>query len=410
MEKTSPPKEVYVLFTSKWPSATWTPVQINIGGELVAWADAEAAGAVEFVQGSRNDLNVNGQPYRRHRHLGTRPGGESDSNQSGTAYRLLETGYNVLSSQLPPNAQHAEFSPLRNFPMTRDEAESLARKHVTRHLAQLGVRLTCQIVTQNGREFGEPVATISGYEFTRQEGVATFKAEQTLPLTWIDEAGDAATPPAREDPPAKKEPQDDDSTDPDSGQTGPGPERGQPPVIAMVVRYEGTGAAIIPTGNRDGATCELVEWLDGRNDVAPDGNVKRLRDWLTERGYAPEFPAWQWLDKGHGPRRRREVYRLNGSIHSLYDTTIDTNFLQQMYQELRPSQLPEAERAALFRAKAMAGEGPFEPCRECPKVKHCPFGWGACDRKAEHAKAKMAGQARYQRDANSPGPWSAGPG
>jgi len=161
-----------------------------------------------------------------------------------------------------------------------------------------------------------------------------------------DKAGDADTPPAPEDPPAKEEPRDNDTT------TGPARQ------IVMVVRYQGTGVSVTPTGPWAGATCELVRWEDGRDNIPPDDNPKRLRDLLALQGYLPEFREWHWLDKGHGPRRRREVYRYNGATEP-YDETIDANFLREMYEDLKPDQLPEAERAALYKAKALAGEGPF---------------------------------------------------
>jgi len=79
-----------------------------------------------------------------------------------------------------------------------------------------------------------------------------------------------------------------------------------------------------------------------------------------------------------------------------YDETIDANFLQRMYEEMKPPSLPEADRAALYKSKALAGEGPFAACRDCPKVQACPYGWGACQRKAEYARAKHANKSCYQ--------------
>ena len=232
------------------------------------------------------------------------------------------------------------------------------------------------------------------------EAIADIKA--TLEAQVHSEAGDADTPPAPESPPAKEEPASDDTTNAAGGQIQPGnghdieaAEPQRPPVIAMVVRYQGTGAMVIPTGPYDGATDELVQWHDGRSDRPPDKNVARLRNWLRERGYRESWPEWEWLDRGHGPRRRREIYRLNGHTGVMAPDSdryplapVNWDFLRQFAKEHARPELPEADRRALYKAKALAGEPHFEACPDCPHVQNCPYGWAACDRKAEFARER----------------------
>ena len=205
-----------------------------------------------------------------------------------------------------------------------------------------------------------------------EEAVADITATLQAQVNGDEEV---STPPPPEDPPTKEDHVQDDTT--------PRPDR----QVVMVVRYQGTGSEVIPTGSWDGATAELVEWHNGRSDVAPDSNVKRLRDWLLDRGYQPDYPQWQWLDRGHGPRRRREVYRLNGAGHSHYDT-IDHAALRRFAEENPLPRLSDEERLALYKGKALAGDEHFEACPDCPLVQDCPNGWGACDRKAELARKR----------------------
>ena len=199
-------------------------------------------------------------------------------------------------------------------------------------------------------------------------------------------AGDAPTSPAPEHPPAKEEPELDNTTDPAEEQAV---STALPPAIVLTVRYQGTGASIIPTGQFQGSTAELVDWRDGRNDRPPDQNIERLRLWLEGRGYQPSYPEWEWLDRGHGPRRRREVYRLNGTHQDHGYETVDWNALRRFAQQNPIPRLGDEERLALYKSKALAGEGVFAPCRECPQVEACPHGWGACDRKRAWATERQ---------------------
>ena len=228
------------------------------------------------------------------------------------------------------------------------------------------------------------------------EVVAEIRAELEAELEALQsEAGHAATPPAPKDPPANEEPANDNTTAAARGQLDARPE------VALIVKYQGTGASVTPTGPFDGATCELVGYEhNGQEAIPPDDNPKRMRDWLKLEGYHPHYPDWKWLDRGHGPRRRREVYRYNGASNDVYDEVIDAEFLRQMYEESQSPRLAEAERAALYRRKALAGEGVFAPCRECPLVQACPHGWGACDRKAAAAQARNAEIGRSRSNKN----------
>ena len=222
------------------------------------------------------------------------------------------------------------------------------------------------------------------------EALADIKAELEAQLQ--DEAGDAATPPAPEDPPAKEESSSNDTIDLGNGQSG----LETRPEIVLTVQYMGTGAAITPTGEYPGATCKLVGYRDGRTSRPPDKNVARLRLWLKQIGYEPHYPGWAWLKRGAPPRERREAYRYVGAANDLYDETLDCNALRQLARENPPSRLSEVERLALYKRKAFAGEGPFAACPGCPQIDNCPHGWGACDRKAAFLKAKKAGQPRYE--------------
>jgi len=198
------------------------------------------------------------------------------------------------------------------------------------------------------------------------------------------EAGDVGISPASDEPPAKSLGTDDDTTEPDPGQT----EAELPREIAMTILYHGTGQSIIPTGPRLGSTCPLVKYeRDGQEARPPDDNPARLRQRLYDQGYKPVYPEWQYLDRG-SPRRRREVYRLNGD-DGLHYETMDLDLLRQWHRENPLSTLSDDERLELYREKALAGETPFEACRECPLVAKCPHGYGACDRKRALASERQ---------------------
>ena len=358
-------------------------VGISLNGKPVDWADAP-------VEWDGDLLLVDGLPYRwEHRRDSRR---YEDWIYYSDGYRI-QVGWQVLLSS-PLNPQ-----PHPNMPhptWDREEAETNARYYVTKNRSAYNSKMTGQVVWQERPGvYGDPVAICDGAEYTRHDaGLAVLRGE-LLPFTYTDdEVGDAATPPTSEDPPAKEEPGTDNTTDPDGGQ----PDTDPPPTIVLEVRYQGTGASIIPTGEYLGSTAELVKWYDGRANRPPDDNVERLRLWLKERGYRLQVEKLKWLDKGHGPRRRREVYRLKrvarGHGRRKAYETIDRNYLRQYARENPIPRLPEAERLALYREKALAGEGAFAHCRDCPLVRNCPHQWGACDRKAEIARAKRAGRER----------------
>ena len=247
-----------------------------------------------------------------------------------------------------------------------------------------------QLEENGGAPYTYTLANVDDAERVLEERRAEVEAEINFGTTPEpdDEAGDAATPPASESPPAEEEPAEDDTTDTGSGQDGNGP----PPTVVLTVLYEGTGQSVIPTGPRLGATCPLVGYNDGRHDRPPDKNVARLRLWLQERGYQPSFTEWKWLDRGPGPRRRREVYRLNGDAG--YDV-IDQDFLRQYAKENQPPgrDLSEAERLERYREGALAGRAPWQICPDCPDLHNCPTGYQACERRQAWVE-----QRRRQRE------------
>ena len=389
MEKTIPPNAPRrVTVISKAPvyaddsrtryadSPKWEKVAIALDGAFVDWADAP-------VEQDGDMLLVNGLPYRKEyqRESKRHDGWDYISD----TYRL-QIGWRVFYEYA--TEQGRQMLPALSSPHpteTFDEAAQDTRKTVTHYLTTSRSRLVTEIRWQHGSEFGEPVARLDGHNYTRQEAAAAFLSGEWLPFDWDKhETGDAATPPASESPPAEEEPAKDDTTDAGSGQDGKGP----PPTIVLTVRYQGTGQAVIPTGEYLGATCKLTGYADGRHDRPPDTNVARLRFWLKERGYEPSFPEWKWYDKGHGPRRRREVYRLNGTTD--YDV-IDRDFLRQYAKENQPPgrDLSEAERLERYREGALAGRAPWQICPDCPDLHNCPTQYQACERRQKWVKQRQ---------------------
>jgi len=377
------PNEVYILSRSDQAGTNYRPIEIKLGDQpAIPFARAD-------VQKQGNMLLVNGHPYRWHRSLGMRQGPDG-CDDAISAYRLM-SGWRVMCEY--PTDHGPTMIPAQSIThpvATFDEAEQIARGMVTRYLASLNSPLRVEIVWQHGTEFGEPVAGLDGNNYTRIQAANAMLAGEWLPLDYDnhDEAGDDHTPPAPSSPPSvEQEPtQDQDTTSRASGQA-----------VVMVVHYRGTGKSVIPTGNYDGATAELVAWFDGHDGAPPERNVKLLRDILKQRGYKASYPEWQWLDTGHGPRRRREVYRLNG--HSSHEA-LDLTLFQKFANDNPLPRLPDDERLARFKAKAMAGVAPFEACQDCHLVQDCPHGWGACDRKSQRAKARMTDASRPRSHKN----------
>ena len=339
---------------------------IHLDGEFVAWSDAP-------VERDGHLLLVNGLPYRReHQRESQR---RDDWDYYSDTYRI-QTGWQVLLAD-PDSPPH----PNLQYPtQDRSEAVEIMRKYVTLNRSAYNAKITGQVVWQERPGvFGEPVAICDGAQHTRMDAGQAILNGEWLPLSYNDEAGDAPTPPASEDPPAQEEPVQNDTTDPTPGQNGSEP----PPTIVLEVRYQGTGQAVIPTGDYLGSTGDLVAYHDGRNDRPPDDNIERLRLWLEGRGYKPAYPEWEWLDKGHGPRRRCEVYRRNGTSGQAYET-VDWNFLRQYAQEnpIRPER-SDAERLEIYRQGALEGRAPWQICPECPDLHNCPTQYGPCDRRRQ---------------------------
>ena len=169
-------------------------------------------------------------------------------------------------------------------------------------------------------------------------------------------------------------------------------------IVVMTVRYQGTGSEVVPTGSWDGATADLVDYRDTHGGNAPGKNVKRVRDYLRDQGYAPDYPQWEWLDRGDGPRRRREVYRRNGANGKSMDLWAQ---LRQFAVENPLPRTPQDERRMRYREMALAGEQAFAACQDCPHLQDCPYDWRACDRKAARAKAANREIQRPRSSQNS---------
>jgi hypothetical protein len=86
----------------------------------------------------------------------------------------------------------------------------------------------------------------------------------------------------------------------------------QPPrQIDLVVTYEADGAGRLARIHEDG---ELAEYkTDGRAAEPPARAIAELYRWLQDNGYTPDLSRFNWLDRGQGRRRRRQVYVLGGA-------------------------------------------------------------------------------------------------
>ena len=357
-------------------------------GKALAWADA----GIEQVG---NRLMFRGQPYAYLRRI------KEEQGDDYLLYRITawrrQSGWQVLTTHdvrgtgtLAPDHRH----PYESL----EQAERYAREVVTRNLSAYATPVRAEIVWQTDRgRWGKPVAGLDGANHDRRDAARAILDGTWLELDWKnDEAGDGGISPASNDAILPAEDGSDSTTD------GQGRQAATPPAtIAMVIRYQGTGASVVPTGEYQGSTAELVQWLDGRHDRPPDGNVERLRFWLTEHGYQPDYGEWQWLDRGPGPRRRREVYRLGDrqAAQDRYDT-VDRNLLQEFARENPTSTLSNAERRQLYRQKALDGAPEFAACQECRHLQDCPFDYGACDRKAELARKRQGERDRPHSDRN----------
>ena len=241
-------------------------------------------------------------------------------------YRLM-TGWRCLADYIVEGGE-VQMLPLGQHPTT-DRAQAERDGLHTAHLyIANGYHPTIQVhlVYQDGDTFSEPVATFDGSRHTRAEAIQHVMDGTSMTWDWVqgdDEAGDGDASPAPDAAPTQEDRSPEHTTDP------------APAQLALVVRYKGTGVTVLPTG-KNVATGELVHWQDAAgNDIAGYAqSVYESRMWLRQNGYEPDFPKWRWLDRGHGPRRRVEVYQQTGEVVE----NVDYGYLSQ---QARANRAPE---------------------------------------------------------------------
>jgi hypothetical protein len=287
------PARILVVSHGDDLDAPKTPIGVVVDGQRIDWADAPV---------TRTDnpkaLIYDGRPYRFAASAGYRPHPEGGF-AFGAIFRLLQGWQVLISNAHLATGQTPVMVPAQPFPhQDRAEASDFARLLATRNKASLGSNLVCQIAWRDGDDLGEPVAELDAREHTRSEAAAALLAEQGLAWDWEivqeDGPGDAPTSPGPESP---------EETDRDHDTMEPGTEQ-----IVLCVIYESEGAAVQPAQLK--TIGQLVEITDGDgNPIQPPAHsIAEIRLALQHQGYSPEYPAWEWLDRGSPPRRRREVW------------------------------------------------------------------------------------------------------
>ena len=138
-------------------------------------------------------LVVDGAPYRYEGDIGSRWADPvARILEIGLFYRL-NVGWRVLYSAETKDGE--QMIPFGRFPVyDRAEAERIARRLVTRIRANFGDATRVAIVWQNGEEYGEPVATLDGADYTQAEAITASLENDLFPLDQAEVEDDDPSP------------------------------------------------------------------------------------------------------------------------------------------------------------------------------------------------------------------------
>jgi len=345
-------KRIAILTRAPTYTGERTPIALNVEGTEIPWS--EAAATVEWDGNGR--LTYAGQLYLWERNLGERKVGCNGAYEFGDLYRLPVGWQCLISTAL----DGSNLAPAFKWPYnSRQKAGGVARQVITDNLALYATHLVARLVYQDGETYGEPVAELDGRNHTQGEAIQAIMAGKWL--AWDsenDEAEDADTPPAPgpETNPTDSESQADSTTDAPKAQA------------ALVVQYDAgsSGAYLQPCGSDTGRQGTLIGFkVNGKTQPAPAHSVFECRMWLAENDYHPDYPRWQWLDRGNGTRRRSEVYVKDGAAP--VGDSLDYLKRYEAQQVDRPLVIPAEMRMSQEQIAAMnAATNWHDPTRPDP--------------------------------------------